>query len=285
MRAIDPIFVTPRFVHRDWGRCDVGEWGPSNSIEPIAEAWLHDVANATEEGPLGRKLAANSQGMLGDLGRAPPKVRMVFPGKTMSIQSTAPVSLWTVLEPGNPSLADDDATFHRLGERIRAYEGASVTFSAGSVALEISSAFLPTNDGVEGPLVIRLPPVWARWRATLFRDVSFSVESWMLPERSHIVPDGQTCHVLTAVTPGVNVDGRRLPPGQTVFVPACGRQLDITASNVGARVIVAYPDAAPTSVWRFTPEPDPAAGRLAKPRPSRPRVGAVSPLAETAMAA
>jgi len=26
MRKIDPIFVTPRIVQRDWGRDDLGEW-------------------------------------------------------------------------------------------------------------------------------------------------------------------------------------------------------------------------------------------------------------------
>jgi hypothetical protein len=243
------------------------------------------MANATEGGPLGRKLAANSRGMLGDLGRAPPKVRMVFPGRTMSIKSTGPVSLWTLLEPGTASLADDETTFHRPGDRIRAYEGAAVTLAAGSVALEISSTFLPTNDGCEGPLVVRLPPVSSRARATLFRDPSLSVESWLLPDWSRIVPDGETCHVLTAMTSGVTVDGRRLSPGQAVFVPAWGRPLDITAARVGDRVAVAYPEFRPTSVWRHTPGPDPAAGQLPKPPPSRPTAEAVFPLRERLIAA
>jgi hypothetical protein len=285
MRAIDPIFVTPRFVERDWGRPDIAEWGPPNPTEPIAEAWLHDVANATEQGPLGRKLAANSQGMLGDLGRAPPKVRMVFPGRTMSIKSTGAVSLWTVLEPGDISPDGDRAALHKPGDRIRAYEGAAVTLAGGSVVLELSSTFLPANESLDGPLVIRMPPVSRRSRATLFREASLSVESWMLPDWSRIIPDGETCHVLTALTPGVAVDGRRLPPGQAVFIPAWGRPLDITAASVGAKAVVAYPDDTPTSVWRHTPGPDPAAGQLPKPQPSRPSVEAVSAFAEHDMAA
>ncbi len=284
MRAIDPIFVTPRFVKRDWGRSDIGEWGPA-SVGQIGEAWLHDAANATDKGPLGRKLAGTSQGMFGDLGRAPPRVRMVFPGRTMSIKSTGSVSLWTLLEPGYASYTDDEAAFHRPGERMRADEGAPVTLAAGSVALEISSTFLPTNDGLDGPLVIRLPPVSSRTRATLFRDTSLSVESWLLPEWSRIVPDGETCHVLTAMTSGVTVDGRRLSPGQAIFIPACGRPLDVTAAGVGARVAVAYPDARPTSVWRHTPGPDPSAGQLPKPQPSRPNAEAVVPVGEHAIAA
>ena len=284
MRAIDPIFVTPRFVERDWGRSDIGEWGPASAGQ-IGEAWLHDVANLTDQGPLGRKLAATSRGMLGDLGRAPPKVRMVFPGRAMSIKSTGPVSLWTLLEPGYVSYIDDETAFHRPGERMRAYEGAAVTLAAGSVALEISSTFLPTNDGLDGPLVARLPPVSSRTRATLFRDPSLSVESWLLPEWSRVVPDGETCHVLTAMTSGVTVDGRRLSPGQTVFIPAWGRPLDVTAARAGAKVTVAYPESRPTSVWRHTPGPDPAAGQLPKPQPSRPNAEAVFPLRERLVAA
>jgi hypothetical protein len=284
MRAIDPIFVTPRFVERDWGRSDIGEWGLTGAGQ-IGEAWLHDAANATAEGPLGRKLATNSQRMLGDLGRAPPRVRMVFPGRTMSIRSTGPVSLWTLLEPGNASFADGEVAFHRPGERIRAFEGAAVTLAGGSVALEISSTFLPVNDAVDRPLAIRLPPVSTRARATLFRDASLSVESWLLPDWSRIVPDGETCHVLTAMTPGVIVDGRRLPAGHAVFIPAWGRPLDITAATAGAKAAVAYPDARPTSVWRHTPGPGPNAGQLPKPQPSRPNAEAAVPFGEHAIAA
>lgn len=285
MRAIDPIFVAPRFVVRDWGRSDIGEWGSSATVAPVAEAWLHDFANLTEEGPLGRKLAASSDGMLGDVGRGPPRLRLVFPARTTSIKSTSPVSLWMVLEPGIASLAGDETVFHRPGDRIRAYEGAAVAFASGSVALEVGAAFLPTNDSREGPLVARLPPVSARQRATLFRDAALSVESWILPDWSRIVPDGETCHVLTALTPGIGVDGRALPLGRAVFVPAWGRPLDITADNVGAKLLVAYPDATPTSVWRQTREPDPAAGQLPKPCPYRPLVEAMSASREPAMAA
>lgn len=284
MRAIDPIFVKPRFVERDWGRSDIGEWSALETTQPVAEAWLLDAANATDDGPFGRKLATNSEAMLGDLGRAPPKLRLIFPGQTSTVKSTGAVSLWTILEPGNPSLVDRDTAFHRPGDRIRAYDGAAVTFAAGSVALEASAAFLPTND-TEGPLVVRLPPVSSRQRATLFRHPALSVEAWILPDWSRVVPDGETCHVLTALTPGIAIDGRPLAPGRAIFIPASGRPLDIVTDNTGPRLAVAYPDATPTSVWRHTREPDPAAGQLPKPCPPRPLVEAVSAFHETAVAA
>jgi hypothetical protein len=286
MRCIDPIAVMPRFEKRDWGRSDLGQWGPARgpaASDMIAEAWLYDAANGTDSGPLGRRLAANVHGMLGDLGRAPPRVRIIFPGRTTPVSSTAPLSLWTVLEPGDP--AGEPDAFHRPGDRIRAYDGATVVFAGGSVALEISAGFLPANDHVDGPLVVRLPPVSSRRRATLFRDAAFSVESWMLPEWSRIVPDGETCHVLTALTPGVAVDGGKLPPGQAIFIPAWGRPLDVTAADRGAKAIVAYPDARPTSVWRHTPSPDPAGARLPKPQPWRPRAADALAYPQPAMAA
>jgi hypothetical protein len=97
----------------------------------------------------------------------------------------------------------------------------------------------------------------------------------MLPEWSRIVPDGENFNVLAALTPGVTLDGRRLAPGQAVFIPAWGRPADVTADNLGARVVIAYPHPAPTSIWRHTPGPDPAAGQLPRPQPSQPLTEAV----------
>jgi hypothetical protein len=82
MRSVDPIFVAPRFVERNWGRPDLGAWlGRRHSPDsPVAEAWVLDPANPTANGPLGQRIARQSADMLGDLGRAPPKLRLVFPG-------------------------------------------------------------------------------------------------------------------------------------------------------------------------------------------------------------
>lgn len=283
MQAIDPILVTPRLVERDWGRADVGEWVRASKRERVAEAWLLDPANATDAGPLGRRIARQSQGILGDLGRAPPKVRLVFPGKATVIQSTSPTSFWTVLEPGIAPTIEEMR--RRPGERIRCYEGAEVAFAEGSVALEVSSTFLPTNKPDRETQIVRLPPVSARVRATLFRETGLSVETWSLPEWSRLIPDGETCHVLVGLTPGARIDGRALLPGEAVLSPACGRPIDIVAERTGAKLLVAYPDRTPTEVWRHTPGPDPAAGVLPRPEPARPPVWASAKSLEPAMAA
>jgi hypothetical protein len=287
MRAIDPIFVAPRVVQRDWGRDDLGEWGkllprPSGRT---AEAWLHDAANSTDKGPLGRRLAADSRAMFGDLGRAPPRSRLVFPGRETQVVSTAPVSFWTLLEPGHDPGASVAASMRRPGERIRAYEGAAITLPAGSVALEVSAVFQPANVPADGPSLIRLPPVTRRMRATLVREEALSVEMWTLPEWSRLKPDGETCHVVTALTPGVVLDGRHLRVGETAFIPAWGRPVDLVTRAAEAKVMVAYPDRTPTAIWRHTPGPDPTAGLLPEPEPASPTVDAIAPRPEYAWAA
>jgi hypothetical protein len=200
-------------------------------------------------------------------------MRLVFPEETTSIKSTAPVSLWTVLEPGVTTPSDAGQVAHRPGERLRVYEGAAVTLPAGSVALEVSASFQPRNELQSDPSIIRMPPVSRRMRATLFRDDALSAELWTLPEWSRISPDGETCHVIAALTPGVVLDGRSLAPGAAVFIPAWGRPLDLTGA--GSRVLVAYPDHTPTAVWRHAPGPDPAAGQLPLP-PRAPRSSAAA---------
>lgn len=285
MRAIDPIFVAPRAVERDWGRKDLGEWAslfPHRSGK-VAEAWLHDAANLTDKGPFGRWLASDAATLLGDVGRAPPRVRLVFPGQSAEIASTAPVSFWTVLEPG---VAADGMPGRRPGERIRAYEGARVSLPAGSVALEVSSVFQPANRPLaEEPSAIRLPPVSRRPRATLVREDALSVEMWTLPQWSRLAPDGETCHVVTALTPGVTLGGRRLRQGETVFMPAWGRPVDLLAREPAARVVVSYPDRRPTTIWRHSPGPDPMSGLMPRPEPASPSIDAAQPLPEHALAA
>jgi hypothetical protein len=287
MRTIDPIFVAPRFVGRSWGRYDLGDWckAADRASEPIGEAWIFDAANASDRGPLGRSLAQSSSDMLGEVGRAPPKLRLVFPGEPTAIKSTAPVSLWHVLEPGDPPTiaASNTDVRHKPGQRIRAFEGASVPLAKGCVALEISSTFQPTNRLMSGPAIARLPSVSARTRATLFRDAALSVETWMLPQRSLVEPDGETCHVLVALTSGIAIDGRELRQGEAMFIPAWGRPLQIAGSR--AKALVAYPDQTPTTIWRHVPGPDPVPGMLPKPEPVRPSAMAISLSPEPALAA
>lgn len=277
MRAIDPIFVSPRFVEHEWGRDDIGEWAKLAPHRPacVAEVWIHDAANLTDHGLLGRRLAANSAGMLGDIGRAPPRLRLVFPGRYTEVASTAPVSFWTLLEPGFEDGRSINTGLHRPGERVRAYEGAAIALPPQSVALEVSSAFQPANAPIaEGPSRVHLPPVSRRARATLTREDSLSVEMWSLPEWSRLVPDGETCHVVTALSEGVLLDGRRLFPGQSVFIPAFGRPVDLLAQSRASKILVAYPDQTPTAIWRHTPGPDPMGGLLPKPEPAHPPLAA-----------
>jgi hypothetical protein len=286
MRAINPIFVRPRLVERAWGRADRGDWlkGASVPGARVAEAWVMDAANATDAGPLGRRLSHQASAMLGDLGRAPPKLRLVFPGTATEVRSISPLSLWTILEPGAGQFAYADVA-HRPGERIRAYEGANLSLAEGSVALEVSCTFLPDNDTDAGPQLIRLPPVSSRTRATLFRDTGLSVETWQLPEWSRVVPDGETCHVLVALGQGIRVDGRELQPGEAVFVPAWGLPFDVATNRKGSKLLAAYPDRTPTAVWQPKPGPDPAAGQLPKPEPAYPALQAAIEIPEASLAA
>lgn len=262
MRKIDPIFATPRVVQRDWGRGDLGQWSGlgRNAIGQVGEILISDVAASASDRMLRR--AQDSQAVLGDLGRAPPQLRLVFPGRDVTLPSSAPVSFWTLLEPGSP--------LRRAGERIRAYEGAEVLLPSGSVALEVSATFLPRNRPAEAPSLIRLPPISRRTRATLAREDALSVEMWTLPPSSQLTPDGGTCHVFMPLTHGVVLDGKMLQPGEAVFLPAWGRTVALAAEHPVAKVVVAYPDRAPTSIWRHVPGPDPMPGLLPRPQPLAP---------------
>lgn len=274
MREIDPIYVSQRPVQCEWGRDDLGEWGRLAPLVkgPVGEIWLHPGGNESNVEALGNRLSAGGVEIFGDIGRAPPRMRLVFPGGDVDIASTAPLSLWTILEPGS----DDRPDRWRRGERVRAYEGAAVRLPAGSVALEVSSAFQPRNRFADEPSLIHLPPVSQRTRATLMREDALSVEMWTLPERSWLSPDGETCHVIMAITSGVALDGRQLGMGETAFIPAHGRAVDLTARQVGAKIIVAYPDGSPTAIWRHTPGPDPAL--LPKPEPWKPAIDSLARL-------
>ncbi len=272
MRKIDPIFVTPRVVQRDWGRGDLGEWSrlAYNTSGPVGEILMSDVGMGFSGGAPGQ--SRDSQLVLGDLGRAPPQFRLVFPGRDVTLPSTAPVSFWTLLEPGSP--------LRRGGERIRAYEGAEVPLPGGSVALEVSAAFLPRNQLEEAASMIRLPPVSRRIRATLAREDALSVEMWTLPPSSQLTPDGETCHVLVPLSRGIVLDDRPLKPGEAVLLPAWGRTVALGAEHAAAKVVVAYPDRTPTSIWRHVPGPDPTPSLLPRPQPVAPIIASASFLSE-----
>jgi hypothetical protein len=276
MKNLEPVFVTPRRAPQPWGRVGLGEWTGrlSDADGPVGEIWLHDAANATEAGALGSMIARDSTGMLGDLGRAPPRMRLVFPGQDVELASSAPFSFWLFLEPGWAS--DGRQGARRSGERIRAYEGAAIELSAGSIALEVAASFQPDNSADDKPSAIRLPPVSKRARATLVREHALSVETWLLPESSRLIPDGETCHVITALTRGVTLDGCTLAPGQAVFLPAAGRTALLHARRPDARVLIAYPDRTPTGIWRHAPGPDPMSGLMPRPDPRRPEIDAIA---------
>lgn len=87
------------------------------------------------------------------------------------------------------------------GERIRCYEGADIALDAGSVALEVSSRFMPANEIGSEANMMRLSAVSACLRATLMREIGLSVETWSLSEWSRLMPDGKECHVLFGLVP------------------------------------------------------------------------------------
>lgn len=144
----------------------------------------------------------------------------------------------------------------------------------------MSAAFLPRNQHADTVSTIRLPPVSRRIRATLAREDALSVEMWTLPPSSQLTPDGETCHVLMPLTRGVVLDDRLLKPGEVVFLPAWGRKVALAADHMAAKVIVAYPDRTPTSIWRHVPGPDPMPGLLPRPRPVAPITASASLLSD-----
>lgn len=270
MRRIVPILVAPRAMSREWDQRDLGAWSrlapPSNG--PVGEIWLQTRVDDLSSRTPRQAPAFDGLTMLGDLGRAPPRIRLVFPGRDVTLPSTAPVSFWTLLEPGSPQ--------RRTGERIRAYEGAAVQLPGGCVALEVWATFLPRNEAADTSSLIRLPPVTRRTRATLAREDALSVEMWTLPPSSQLTPDGETCHLLVALTRGIRVDGRLLRLGEALFLPARGRTAILGADHSAARILIAYPDHTPTGIWRRIPGPDPMPGFAPRPQPSAPIAVAAS---------
>ena len=157
---------------------------------------------------------------------------------------------------GQPSDPAPRQVRARHGDLLRVSDPAHIVFPGGMTALEVRANFVPNNQPPRG--VRRL---WAfsekKHRVAWLRDPAMSVELWTLPELSFIEPDGETCHTLTALTPGASIDGAALSRGDTVFVPAHGRRLTLTGR--GAQLLVSYPDLLPTSVWKHGHAPKPAA--------------------------
>jgi hypothetical protein len=238
----------------------------------VGEVWIAHASNVSEDGRhLGEHLSEAPQDMLGDLGRAPPALRLVFAdAETDSLVSDAHVAMWRILEAppgafceGRAGGASPNLLRCRVGDAFRLSEGARLKLRRGVTALEARSSFTPRNHADDKPALMRLAAETKAARTTLLRDAALSVELWRLPERSRLEPDGETCHVLMALSDGVALDGRALRKGEAVFIPACGRRLKLFGRG-GAQVLVSYPDVVPTAIWRSAPEPDPAAAALAR---------------------
>lgn len=265
----EPIAIVPRMLPRRWGRDAAPAWC-ANAPRPeaaIGEIWLAHANNMTGDGRhLGERLAGAPREMLGELGRVAPSIRVVITDEPSdALSSDGAVSMWRILEAPLDSVAGardrDGAPTRQLrarrGDMFRAEAGASLVFGGGVTALETRANFAPRNRAPQAQLR-RLDSASDRTdRVTWFRDVALSVEQWTLPEVSFLEPDGETCHVLVALTPGAALDGRHLNRGDTVLLPAQGRRCVL--SGRGAQVLIAYPDLAPTEIWKRVHAPGPAA--------------------------
>jgi hypothetical protein len=264
-----PIRFHPRFLPRRWGRESIPAWCETapRPPAPIGEIWIAHAHNTTSDGAhFGALLAQAPQAMLGELGRAPPTLRLITTAEPSDpILAEGPLGLWRVLEaPFDASLnvyeaerAPPRTVRCRRGDLVRVGAGARLVFPANVTALEARANFIPTN----APSVARAQKLLAacekRHRAAWLRDPAMSVELWTLPNLSFLEPDGETCHVLMALTPGVAIDGRALNRGDAIFLPAEGRRAKMTGE--GAQVLVAYPDLVPTEIWKHPQPPRPAA--------------------------
>jgi hypothetical protein len=252
---------------RRWGREELSDWclGVPRPPAPVGEIWSSHGANpANDAQPLDAMVRDDPSRMLGDLGRAPPSVRLILTGEpTDPIEHDGRLALWRVLEsPIDAALtaATPNGRIRRIrgrrGDIVRVDDQVSLCFDAGVAAIEVRPSFNPDNGAPRANPVRRVLASRERSeRQTWLRDAALSVELWTLPESSTIHPDGETCHVLTALTPGVCIDGRTLARGQSVFVPAQASAAVLTGR--GAQLMVSYPDLVPTNIWRHTPHPDP----------------------------
>lgn len=283
---IDPIFITPRMLPRSWGKSDLDEWCAGAPRPPIAvgEIWTAHAHNMTDTGVhFGARLNAAPRDILGDLGRAPPSLRLITTGAEVSpVLCDGPLALWRILD-ARPGAVIESKSLDAMrkparawtcaaGDMFRASDRAWLKFSSDVLALEARANFQPRNepDDAEPFLRVEPPANPDATRAALLRDAALSVELWRLPEHSRLEPDGETCHVLMALTPGVSLDGRTLARGEAVFMPANGRRVHLAGRD--GELLVAYPDIVPTSIWRHAPDPDPTAAALSRAAAERTNV-------------
>jgi hypothetical protein len=270
--SADTVRIHPRFLPRRWGRERAPAWcaGSPRPPGPIGEIWIAHPFNTTRNGEhLGALIAHNPRPLLGELGRAPPTLRLVITDEPSEpIASEGPVTLWRMLEcpldaainvyERNDPLGRE--VQRRRGELLRINDRAHLVFPAGATALEVRATFSPTNQ----PSPVRAHSVPAvsekRHRLVWLRDPALSVELWTLPELSFVEPDGETCHLLVALTPGIAIDGEPLSRGDALFLPADGKRATLTGR--GAQLAVAYPDLLPTQIWKHPLAPKPAAMAL-----------------------
>lgn len=267
--SASPIRLHPRLLPRRWGREGVPAWCESapRPPAPIGEIWIAHAHNATSDGAhFGALLADAPQSMLGELGRVPPTLRLITTAEPSDpISADGPLGLWRILEaPLDAQLNIYDAEAApprtmrcRRGDLLRVGAGARLVFPATVTALEARANFTPTNRPNAARARKLLAASEKRHRAAWLRDPAMSVELWTLPKLSYLKPDGETCHVLMALTPGVMIDGHALNRGDAIFLPAEGRRVAMTGE--GAQVVVAYPDLIPTEVWNHPQPPSPAA--------------------------
>lgn len=265
----DPFRILPRMLPRRWGRGAASSWcaKAERPAGAVGEIWLAHPHNVTSGGVhLGALIARDAQNMLGQLGRAPPSLRLLVtdePSDPLSVD--APVALWRILESpldGGVTLYESDRARPRQmrarrGDLLRLAHEAKLVLPAGMTALEARANFAPNNQPSAQRAQRLLAASEKRQRDAWLRDAAMSVELWTLPELSFLEPDGETCHLIMAITPGVALDGEALNRGDTVFLPAEGRRAVLTGR--GAQVVVAYPDLIPTSIWKTPHSPKPAA--------------------------
>jgi|GEM_PF-2261066 len=267
--SADPIRLHPRLLPRRWGREAIPAWCESapRPPAPIGEIWIAHADNATCDGVhLGALLAQAPQTMLGDLGRAPPTLRLLATAEPSDpIRADGPLGLWRILEaPLDAKVniyygegAPPRAMRCRRGDLLRVGAGARLVFPSSVTALEARANFTPSNAPSAARAQKLLAASEKRHRAAWLRDPAMSVELWTLPKLSYLEPDGETCHVLMALTPGVAIDGHALSRGDAILLPAQGRRVAMTGE--GAQLVVAYPDLVPTEIWKHPQPPRPAA--------------------------
>jgi hypothetical protein len=204
--------------------------------------------------------------MLGELGRAPPTLRLIITDEPSDpIACDGPIALWRLLDCPLDAVINvyerEAARGHdvrcRRGDLLRIDNSARLVFPGGMTALEIRATFSPSNRSLPARAHRILPASEKRHRTVWLRDPAMSVELWTLPEVSFVEPDGETCHVLVALTPGAAIDGEPLSRGDAVFVPAEAKRATLTGK--GAQIAVAYPDLVPTQIWKHGRTPKPAA--------------------------